>query len=304
LGQAIILVEGVFDKRVMQAFLLGAEVHGWSGAGRVVVDSADIIESPLSGAMGNRRKVEEVSRGLHRLPDSGNIVCFVDREFRGFVDHGTMEDRLGSEHVIGRLVWSRGHSLENYAFDVDILTRTLRMLSPTTWFAHALAQFDANFRSILLIACAASLAGRDEKSLQVVESRIDWTMLSFADGAITVDEPAWKALLLTVRGWDEVRVDAIIASFNGWLTRLASVDTGVLRWLCHGHIGQATIWAAYARCVHEVATSDPVQEARNALGVSKEIRSLSAAERWLEHTFGSGAPPLVVVLELLGLRRS
>src|SRR5712692_10193652 len=80
---------------------------------------------------------------------------------------------------------------------------------------------------------------------------------------------------------------SLIVSFQMWLEKLSEIDFSILRWLCHGHIGIAFIWAAYAMCVWEVSqrsgSKDSLHEARNVLKAEETVRCNGCASAWAEH---------------------
>jgi hypothetical protein len=114
-----LLVEGIDDKIAFK--LLFEEL---SGKHDIKIDTAERLinfERPL----GNREKVEEICRTVTGRSFADKLVGFVDREFREFEWDNDIRDNLGQHKVDGRLVWSRGHSIENYFFDFIILREAL-----------------------------------------------------------------------------------------------------------------------------------------------------------------------------------
>ena len=103
-----ILVEGRDDKRLLKALL--NELIGEPAMRTVEIDTAEQLIG-FDEIAENRKKVEAVNDRIANKPYGNKIVCFVDREFRGF-DLDRMHDDVGEHRVSGRLVWTRGHSVE------------------------------------------------------------------------------------------------------------------------------------------------------------------------------------------------
>lgn len=73
-----------------------------------------------------RERVEYVCAKALNTPEARKLVGFVDREFREFEQGDTLRDLLDGHQTVGRVVWSRGHSIENYNLDGYILRQSLR----------------------------------------------------------------------------------------------------------------------------------------------------------------------------------
>src|SRR5262249_33609637 len=118
------------------------------------VDTADLVKAP-EGVIGSRALVEVVHEQAN---NSGQeLGALVDREFRGFDLAPAIKDTIAAHKSVGRLlVWTRGHSIENYFFRADAARAFLRYQ-----FSHLTipeAEFDRLFPLFLQWAAALSLA--------------------------------------------------------------------------------------------------------------------------------------------------
>jgi hypothetical protein len=109
-----ILVEGRDDKRIFE--LLLRELCHTDEKSQILVDSAEAF---VECHPENRETVEDICNKITGEAYSDRLVAFVDREFREF-DFPQLLDRVDGHKISGQLVWSRGHSIENYFFDFDI----------------------------------------------------------------------------------------------------------------------------------------------------------------------------------------
>src|SRR5437660_10174463 len=143
-----ILVEGRDDiivfKYLIEEFLGKRSDIRFHGAHQIRFDSG----------IGNRERVENIVESLKGKKYAKRFVGFVDREFRGFDLDNEIKDVIGKHNVTDRLIWSRGHSLENYYFDFSSLRRPLRHFSMTPHFDDALDLFEQNFEHIITLACS------------------------------------------------------------------------------------------------------------------------------------------------------
>ena len=122
-----ILLEGSQDKaffdilcQAVGVISLGVNFQSPS----VAITTAEVIKSD-STILGNRDKVEKVSELIRGQPFQCRFVGFVDREFREFKFAKSIRDEVRAQRCVGRLIWSRGHSIENYMFDFDVIKEPL-----------------------------------------------------------------------------------------------------------------------------------------------------------------------------------
>ena len=123
-----VLVEGKSEKIAFRNLKYELDID----IDELEIDSAEyLIEFEDSEGhpqkLGNREKVEEISKIVvaesqnlennGREPYADKFIGFVDREYREFQVSNSIQDLLNCHRVSDRLVWSRGHSIENYLFE-------------------------------------------------------------------------------------------------------------------------------------------------------------------------------------------
>ncbi|MFW6116187.1 MAG: hypothetical protein ACOC6F_00535 [bacterium] len=304
-----LLVEGGDDRRAFALFLDElAEQTETRGVEPVCIDSAeDLIE--FEGA-GNRGKVEIVCSAASAAPYAERLVGFVDREFRGFGRDPGLVDRIEGHRVSDRLIWSRGHSVENYYFDFPTLRSPLREFSVTHHVHDALSLFEALFEKTIRLACAASLAGDEMDMLRLVKGSVSqdiFDICAVGEARVSLGSEAWESTLTGPLGSCSEIAHQMIERFGFWRKRVEAADFHVVRWMCHGHIGLAFIWAVYSRCVLEVCRlqgydgEDAQCEARRVLKAEESVRFNACAERWVQRSLGNQCTYPIQVFRLLGL---
>jgi hypothetical protein len=237
--------------------------------------------------IGNRERVENISESLKGEKHAKRFVGFVDREFRGFNLDNRIEDTIGKHNIVERLIWARGHSIENYYFDFSTLRRALRHFSATPHFADALALFEQNMERIIILACAIGLTGKECGILEPLKNSIDWTVLEFdIQSLVIINSAHWSKNLAKKKEMRNKDVNFVVETFEKWLGKVTATDFNVVRWLCHGHIGITVIWAAYARCVLEACQKagygNPRGEASKVLGANETVRCNGCASEWVQ----------------------
>ncbi len=274
----VLLVEGSSDKRAFQQLFHEARDQGFAEpATGLTIDTAEFLDSPGGVALGNREKVEAVCQGMQPPDAFPHFVGFSDREFRRF-DDVALVDQIAGHEIQGRLVWSRGHSTENYFFDAGTLVLAFRAIAATESFAEAVVLFEEVFADLVRLSSAMSLAARDTQRLGLVSGTIDRTIISITDRSVSIDTTAWHRNLMRQTANNGSVSRAVISSYASWEQRLRGADADFLRWTCHGHVGFASLWAGYSRCVLEVSANEV--EANRVFRAPADARQDVTADAW------------------------
>jgi hypothetical protein len=190
-----LLVEGRDDKRLFLVLL--AAHFDIETRNRIWIDCAqDLVD--FDQVYENRDKVEQICWEIQLEPYAENFAGFVDREFREFEFLPCFQDNLKCHRVSGRLVWSRGHSVENYFLDYscveDILVSHLPDIS--NQMADLLRRLlGEQFETLVRIACAISLTGKETHRLRQIRESINAQILKMAESRVTIDPDSWKRSL-------------------------------------------------------------------------------------------------------------
>jgi hypothetical protein len=293
----VLLVEGSNDKR---AFLRLLEHFNHSQVGtitnKLVIDTAEMLKSPPPG---NRAKVETVCANLGANEDFNHFVAFVDRELREFsVDE--LEDAIGDHRVVGRLVWSRGHSMENYFFDPEVFREAALSTTVIDGFAEAIDAYRANFHSALRIACSVSLAALEHDALRYAAGAIHMDVVSNGEVGAILDVERWEINLLKSTRSNRELVSSIVESFEIWERRLAEADLEFLRWMSHGHIGLTVLWKVLCMCLLNM---DPRERQALTRAGEEAVRS-NVQEKWARRAAAAEAFYPDIVFSMLGISSS
>jgi hypothetical protein len=246
-GRKHLLVEGKYDRQFFRIFLDTFISHI-----EVDIDTAENLSSPeIVG--GNCQKVEKVAETISSKEYAARFVGFVDREYREF-DLQEITDKLGCHNQISRLVWSRGHSIENYFFTHQIVKESLLDLCYTDSFDKAIVRFMNCFEDTIRIACALGLTGHQMRKSEVIRNSICSDLIHFEGTRLVFKINNWKELLVSRQ---QSESENIVYCFENWLNRLESINLETLQWLCDGHSGLFFVLDVYHRCVYtDTANSD------------------------------------------------
>jgi hypothetical protein len=244
-----LLVEGRDDSRFFQ--ILFEEFFGsqWQGLYNIVIDKAESLISSTRNAVGNREKIEEICKSA----GDDNLVGFVDREFRNFEMANDLIDHIQNHYHDNRLVWSRGHSIENYFFDFEILRRPFQDVCGEDFYM-AFEMFSANMDNYLRTACLFSLTGLNfRNNIRRIEASITWNVIA-PDGAL--DMNSWRRELSRHARFTDDEIDQIFDGHSNLIDSINRADIETVRWLCHGHIGYKLLWLAFAKCIYDVTDGE------------------------------------------------
>jgi 5S rRNA maturation endonuclease (ribonuclease M5) len=275
-----ILVEGKDDKTTIKYLI--RELFGKRSD--IKIHGAHQIE--FGSKIGNRERVEEICRSIRGKRQTKRFIGFVDREFRGFELENQINDSIKKHNIIDRLIWSRGNSIENYYFEFNILSKSLRHFSTTEYFEDALDLIEQNLEQIINLACAVGLAGYQCNLLTPIRNSIGWQVLEFKASHIVIKIDSWLNILINKQKIRKEDALKLIDAFQYWFNKVSETDFNIIRWLCDGHTGITFIWAAYACCVFEVSqrygVKEPQNEATNVLRANETVRFNGCASEWAQ----------------------
>ena len=252
-----ILLEGSQDEKFFRTvYQESYENRQDVAASKIAIVTAQSISSG-DQVVGNREKVEIVAQLISKTFFKNRFVGFVDREYREFTLSSVIVDNLPRQNLIDRLVWSRGHSIENYMLDFDVVNAPLYDHSPNSSTAiKALSKLQDNFQSILTIACAIGLAAKKLNCLEVARGSIHWNILRFNGSSLELDTNHWRNALNSHSKLTPQESLALINEFEHCFNITTSSGIDEVRWACDGHTGMRFISAAYAKLIYEIRTSE------------------------------------------------
>ena len=305
-----ILLEGSQDRSFFDILL--QSIQSLSDRPRDSIPAVEIstAESLKSGdtVRGNREKVEEVSQLVEGSPFGHRFVGFVDREFREFKLGGKIEDVLAKQHRAGRLVWSRGHSIENYLLDFDVVRDPLFDCSDNGEVARvALERLQENFPTILNISCALGLAAYEAHELSTLRRTVRWTIFRTSGSALQWDIDNWRRELVNRSKITIQLSNELVRRFEYWLGVVQSSDLDDVRWSCDGHMGMRLIWEAYAKLVFDVGRTidgvrpNPSNQRDRILRTSEIVKLNHLARSWARINTGRAMETPKVCFDLVGI---
>ena len=293
-----LLVEGRDDYYLIIALfdeLLGSE---WRDIYDIEIDKAGILNS----VPGNRSAVETVVGIISKTNLRDKLVGFVDREFRGFDwDDKVLIDQIQKHFVDDRILWTRGHSAENYFLDEKILKTPFRDVSGEI-FQKSYNLFKKNLDAYLRVASKLSITALNLGYLKKLRASIGWDII---EGNGNLDIEQWKARLSKI-GLTSHDVDKTVSTYLATESIIDSANIETIRWFCDGHISFYLLWCAFARCAYEVTEQlkDKRTMAQNILKYGDETRFNSCASAWAKSAQSNSCEYPEEIFKLLDLRQT
>ena len=250
----------------------------------IIIDTAERIR----GKLGNRAKIEKICDLVAKeAPNIKNrVLGFVDREFREFEYSNYLKDNIGTHRMNDRLIWSRGHSIENYFFEIETWKEAFNDYLVSSLYQEAFEIFESKFDHTLRIACALSLAGLSENLLQPVSNSLDWQCIDINSTSIQINLEEWQKILDKKFKLDQVRINNLIDKFKTYLGMTYQYNIEISRWLSHGHIGFNFMFVVYGKCLYITASSDQRKNNREEaykVKKNKDMRFSTAARAWIRN---------------------
>lgn len=318
-----LLVEGSEDRKVFLRLISEVADNKDDPASFINSVSIDVSEQLIEierysnqrhEKIGAREKVEIVCRAVENKDYASKLIGFVDREFRGFEIDERLADSIGSHKVDNRLIWSRGHSIENYFFEKLSMKRWIRSLIEQEWFEDIISSINAFFESALIHACAISLAVREvsfveriEGLTEKVDSSIDYRLIFIDSSTLSLNYEEWAQRLLDWQKLPPEVVEAVIAQTKNWIERLNGGDPETYRWLCRGHTGMKFLSAWLESCT-SYADPSSISHRREVpkkhLGqsnVKESKRFISFTDIWIQRALKNECVHPIGELRALGL---
>jgi hypothetical protein len=298
--QKHLLVEGTSDRIIFLRFFeefLGPE---WQDNSGLAIDTSEILSSSSNNAQGNREKVELAVNMLMNLLPLNKLTGFVDREFRGFDWESEFQDKLKIHVIKDRIVWTRGHSIENYFLNINVLQIPFTIASGET-FKKAYDLFKKNLLYFLKTACILTLSALSlNYSFDRIKASIGWDILE-SDG--TINTEIWSDRLNDKANFNREEISQLIKQYNKYADNLISINDEILEWFPHGHISFHLIWCAFARCVYETVDnpSERKSKAQKVLEASSDMRLGMCALYWAKCARQGIVPHPSEIFNLIGI---
>ncbi len=243
------------------------------------------------------KKIEEMCKSYSKE----NLVGFVDREFRNFEMQDSIIDQVQGHYQDGNLVWSRGHSVENYYFDPEIFRGPFQDVCGED-FRKAFPLFRKYISSYLKVVCVLSLLGlKNNNQTERIRASVGWNIVA-SNGELDIE--TWKTILSSHLGLDDEEITSLTGYLPDLLDLVSRADIEIIKWLSHGHLGFSFLWNAFARCIYDSFDGEENikrKKANSFLNLQNNIRFNMCGRSWAKAAVNGKAEFPTPVFELLGI---
>ncbi|VEJ54964.1 DUF4435 domain-containing protein [Pragia fontium] len=263
-----VLVEGRSDRIHLKNLLSHFKMSR-----KTQIDTAqDIRGNSDKNKKCNRQKIEDIHALCHEIK-STYFLC--DREFREFNITDKIDDNLKTHFQRNQLFWTLGHSLENYFFEIDILSDAYSYLSFSEYKSEAISKFEQILPSAFLIIAAISLSAMECKSASYPMGIIKWNNFILKENTVSLDE---KII------YDNDINRSFISSLNKFLPIMIKSNPIDCSRLCRGHTGIIMLQRLFSACLYETAREHnediALEYATRFNNLSEENVSCALSESW------------------------
>ncbi|MBP0021119.1 MAG: DUF4435 domain-containing protein [Cyanobacteria bacterium SBLK] len=307
-----ILVEGKDDKYLIER--LWEDFKTYKNCDRnikIIVDSAEnLIQGDESVSLPeNIEKVKFIANSINGKEYSDRFIGFVDRELNNFEwnyeEHAELRDRIESHQIIQRLILSRGHSIENYVFELPIIDEVLEYISTTAYANQAIKLFRQSFPMTLRIACSLGLAAAKAEALSRSRNTIDRNLIeivSSTEPQIVFKFDEWLEKLVR-RNITATQAQDLRKHYNIYNEKVANASFPLVRWICHGHISYDCLRALYEKCIVEICPieQDRDKELSGISWIAKDKLLYNFINAWIKRSLQRQCDYPLAIFELLGV---
>jgi hypothetical protein len=241
-----VLVEGTTDKTVLANYFLSRN-YADNHAVRYFIDDVSIISGDADlSTLGNRNKVLHVGEKLSVKNEK--LGYLIDREWDA-VNFQNL-DNLEFPQSADRAFLTKGHSIENYWFGADAIISYLQHSVPANITTDFLTDLNSKFSLIIVFSAAYSIASKDGAVIKKSDDLIEYTDIDYGPSGFALHPSFNSKLMARGSNFD------LAAVCNSKVAELAARNPEMLKWICHGHLGEQAIRACVARLamVHGIDT--------------------------------------------------
>ncbi len=245
-----LVVEGKDDRSLLQRIFL-EEISGISVGDQVRVDASEIVKDPILSGMGARDRVAKIIEFCR--PPNGKLKGLRDREWDFFCTDNLSEIVGG---VLDEDIFiTRGHSIENYFFDINLCCDFLKRKFSSAINKDFLVAVHDCFGEMIDFSFAYSVACKRLNIIERMERVLSPIHVERRDALVLAE--GFKAAMIS-RGIAREDVEMFFREFAS-INEHASMRQATpqsRRWWSHGHLGEDALWA----CLGWVAMQHGVGE--------------------------------------------
>lgn len=270
-----VLVEGK-DDRAHLSNLLNIAI----GEGRIKIDVAAYLKGTCRVTSKNHRaKIQAIHEACKSKDQFSNLFLLCDRETHLFNVEDCIKDNLSSENIEGNLFYTRGHSIENYFIDFEIVSVAYQFLTGSEHKLAAIELFEKILPSVIRTIAAISLAAQQVNKLTFPIGVISWTDFKVVDSKIEFNIEHWKA----ARG-DDLSIQ-FAEHYRKCLGKAENTDVITCARICRGHTAMQFLQRIFSLCLYEAAKKDDEKvaedNAKDFSSIRESVVSNALCQSWL-----------------------
>jgi len=247
-GRMTLLVEGDSDQRAIAQLIRRYLDLDFDDELPIEIDPISVIADPILDGLGQRQRVERFHEFADEHKEAGSkILSLTDREFREYGEE-MGEDFLQDHYVEGGRFWTRGHSIENYLFDIDILREFAGIHCPSEGWSLGVDLLDRSFSGLLRSLTSLTRVGILIGDLGQVKSSLGPECFEAMGSEVFFSPLGWESQMRKSRREDSF-IQQCLNLYGHSSERSHVLRPEFMRWYCHGHLGLKFFLAALDYCM-------------------------------------------------------
>lgn len=268
-----ILVEGKDDRN----FILGL-VKRLTPTTKLSIDTAvDIGGNCKNTAANNRAKIEKIHEHCKTKGTHPRLFFLCDREFRKFEIEKSVLDLINGHETDSNLVWTEGHSLENYFLSPNMLLDGFKYLCGSGNKTKSMELLEKIFPDAIIQIAALTLAAKELQCASYPAKIVRWDNISIENGKLNLG--------LHLTPTKDLFLETYISAFERFQPVARNTPLSICTRLCRGHTAVIALQRIFSACIYFSSKSEDDELARYDANLFNNIAEANIAtalsEAWI-----------------------
>jgi|JI10StandDraft_1071094.scaffolds.fasta_scaffold135199_3 hypothetical protein len=269
-----VLVEGSTDKDYL-GYSIIKYLNDDKSLNRYSIDSADMISAD-NLHYGNRDKVLYInSKRINDQTIKDKLIIFIDREYNDFDINDPNIDLNPTHAGNDNLYFTRGHSMENYFFDVNVILDYIEFMHSSKLQSDYKSLIVKHWKELIIYAASISFSIYKNNLIGRSENVFEYGIWDIGANNLILNETFFKSCLQKRGIAATTTQDILTDTYN--IYNILSLKDKECRWLAHGHIGMNIIFCGLARILYSCNVDTKTV---NDITGYLEIKYKYLVERW------------------------
>jgi hypothetical protein len=203
------------------------------------------------------------------------LIIFIDREYNDFDINDPNIDLNPTHAGNDNLYFTRGHSMENYFFDVNVILDYIEFMHSSKLQSDYKSLIVKHWKELIIYAASISFSIYKNNLIGRSENVFEYGIWDIGANNLILNETFFKSCLQKRGIAATTTQDILTDTYN--IYNILSLKDKECRWLAHGHIGMNIIFCGLARILYSCNVDTKTV---NDITGYLEIKYKYLVERW------------------------